>query len=236
MSRNNNNAKKPYCKVCHDAGKPENVYTSHWVKSLPDKNGKSNIICPTLLDTECRYCFKFGHTTKFCPVIEQQNKKREKDNRRSQLAVKGEINNSFQKKNVTNKSGAFAVLDFDSESEGELNEINVSDMNMKNEEFPSFTKAESKPIELNEIKTGWAAIVAKPKAEKPTIFGCPIELSKPKLERQNTIKMLKSSEKTAPAPWTKKEATVKKSWADYSESEDEELEATWKSYEDDETW
>jgi hypothetical protein len=230
---------KPYCKVCHDAGKPESVYTSHWVKTLPDKNGKSNVICPTLLDTECRYCFKFGHTTKFCPIIEKNNKKREKDDRRTKLALKQEQNNQFIKKNTTSKSGAFAILDFETDSEDELKEINVS--NIKNEEFPSFTNAESKPIEFNEIKTGWAAIVAKPKAEKPTIFGCPIELSKPKLERQNTIKMLKSSEKTAPAPapapWTKNEATIKKSWADYSESEDdEELEATWKSYEEDDMW
>ena len=29
--------KKPYCKVCHDAGKTESEYTSHWVKDLTGK-------------------------------------------------------------------------------------------------------------------------------------------------------------------------------------------------------
>ena len=230
MSRNNNNNnnnKKPYCKVCHDAGKSESVYTNHWVKSLPDKNGKSTITCPTLLDTECRYCFKLGHTTKFCPVIEQNNKKKEKDERRNQVL---EQTAKTHAKNIASKLGYYAALDIGSDSEEEVEDIKV-------EEFPSVmpTAVANKPVEL----TGWAAIVAKPKAEKPTIFGCPIELPKPKLERQNTIKMLKSSEKTtpAPAPWTKNEATIKKSWADYSESEDdEELEATWKSYEEDDMW
>lgn len=242
MSRNNNNnnnknVKKPYCKVCHDAGKSESVYTSHWVKSLPDKNGKSTITCPTLLDTECRYCFKLGHTTKFCPVIEQNNKKKEKDERRNQVL---EQTAKTPAKNIASKLGYYAALDIGSDSEEEVEDIKVSDIkvsNIKVEEFPSLAEAPNKPVEFNKIKTGWAAIAAKPKTEKQTVFGFPVELPKPKLERQNTIKMLKSSEKTAPAPWTKNEATIKKSWADYSESEDdEELEATWKSYEEDDTW
>ena len=63
----NNDKIKPYCKVCYDAGKPESEYTTHWVKDL---NGKT--ICPTLLNTECRYCFKRGHTAKFCTVLNKE--------------------------------------------------------------------------------------------------------------------------------------------------------------------
>lgn len=70
MSRN---IKKPYCKVCHDAGKPEREYTSHWVKDLTGKT-----TCPTLLNTECRYCYKLGHTAKFCDVLAKNTKKKEK--------------------------------------------------------------------------------------------------------------------------------------------------------------
>jgi hypothetical protein len=73
--------KKPYCKVCFDAGKPESEYTSHWVRTLPDRNGNSSVTCPTLLGTECRYCFKFGHTAKFCPVIEKNRKEKERADR-----------------------------------------------------------------------------------------------------------------------------------------------------------
>jgi Nanos RNA binding domain len=54
------------CKVCRDAGRPESVYTSHYVK---DRSG--NVICPTLLNQECRYCFKKGHTVKFCQAVKK---------------------------------------------------------------------------------------------------------------------------------------------------------------------
>ena len=55
---------KPCCKVCKDAGKPEAMFSSHFVK---DKTG--NVICPLLLSQECRYCFKLGHTVKFCQAL-----------------------------------------------------------------------------------------------------------------------------------------------------------------------
>ena len=60
---------KPFCKVCQDAGKPESEYASHWVKDLTGKT-----TCPTLLNTECRYCFKLGHTAKFCDNLIKVNK------------------------------------------------------------------------------------------------------------------------------------------------------------------
>jgi hypothetical protein len=66
MSTNNHSVKK-FCKVCHDAGKSEKEYTSHYVRSAPGPNGK--VVCPTLLSLECRYCFKRGHTVKFCTAL-----------------------------------------------------------------------------------------------------------------------------------------------------------------------
>lgn len=219
MSRTQNNTKKPHCKVCQDAGKPESVYSSHWVKSLPDRNGKTNIICPTLLDTECRYCFKLGHTTKFCPVLEENNKKREKNERRIQVEFKNE---KVVKHTLKDKSSCFTVLDLGSDSE---EEIQVS----LKQEFPSIVKGEvevaTKPIEL----TGWAAIAAKPKTEKQTVFGCPIEIKialPKKVERQTNMMVEQDTREVAKvAPWVKKDIVVKKSWADYSDSDSE-----------DETW
>ncbi len=70
----NNNSKKPYCKVCHDAGKPESEYTSHCVKTYDLKLGAMKVTCPTLLAIECRYCGKNGHTVKFCQVLEETKK------------------------------------------------------------------------------------------------------------------------------------------------------------------
>jgi Nanos RNA binding domain len=54
---------RPNCKVCRDAGKTEQEYSSHWVR---DKAGR--VTCPTLLSQKCRNCGKSGHTIKYCKV------------------------------------------------------------------------------------------------------------------------------------------------------------------------
>jgi hypothetical protein len=59
------NTKTPYCKVCHDAGRPESEYTSHYVKDQPGPDGK--VVCPTLLNQACRICQQTGHTSTYCP-------------------------------------------------------------------------------------------------------------------------------------------------------------------------
>jgi hypothetical protein len=60
-----------YCKVCHDSGKPETVYTSHFIRETRDPN--SRIVCPTLLSIECGYCKNKGHTVKYCPKLKNKN-------------------------------------------------------------------------------------------------------------------------------------------------------------------
>ena len=156
MSRTTKNvvsAKKPYCKVCHDAGKPESEYTSHWVKDLTGKN-----TCPTLLNTECRYCYKLGHTAKFCDVAKKNNKEKERFERKSQaVAPKPAV---VQKKPVN----GFAALCEDSDSEEE--EVSNTIVN----EYPSLCQT-AKKVEVSqpEVKTGWAAIAAKPKEVKKVV-------------------------------------------------------------------
>ena len=66
----------PNCKVCRDAGKSEQEYSSHRVR---DKNGR--VACPTLLSQKCRNCGKNGHTVKYCKVattsLKKQTEKKE---------------------------------------------------------------------------------------------------------------------------------------------------------------
>lgn len=59
-----------FCKVCQDAGKTEAEYRSHFIRETRDPNSK--IICPTLLAIECRYCFKRGHTLKYCSAFKNK--------------------------------------------------------------------------------------------------------------------------------------------------------------------
>jgi hypothetical protein len=129
--------KKPYCKVCHDSGKPESEYTNHWVKDL---NGKTT--CPTLLNTECRYCFKRGHTAKFCSVLTKNNLTKNnliKNNKENNKTIMNKPK-PFQNK----PTNGFAVLCNDDDEE-EITNIVFGIENSREEQ-----------------KTTWASITAKP--------------------------------------------------------------------------
>lgn len=213
MSRNNT-ARKPYCKVCFDAGKPETEYTSHWVK---DRNGKT--LCPTLLNTECRYCYKLGHTAKFCDVLVKNNKEKERAERRYQAAAKEQPKQKVVEKKPTN---LFATLCEDSDSE---EEIKVSNPTTIVEDYPVLG-APAKKIEVSlpkveaEVKTGWAAIAAKPKEDK---FIKQIE--ERSLTRLLPQSALKAAVDPKPAPWASQgrdytKDVYTKSWADWTDSDD----------------
>ena len=185
-------SKKPFCKVCQDAGKTEIEYTSHYVRSMPDKSGKTKVTCPTLLATECRYCFELGHTTKFCPVIEANKKVEEK-------AIK-----KVDEKKVLPKAKAptkvFAGLAEDSDSEEEQ-VTKVS--NKVKEEFPSLVSTniqEAKPL-----ISGWASVAAKTQTQYES----------EKYEQKLIEMSIKRQFPPVSIP------QVKKSWADWSDSEEE---------------
>ena len=217
--------KKPYCKVCHDAGKVESVYTSHWVKDLTGKT-----TCPTLLSTECRYCYKLGHTTKFCDVLAKNNKEKEKAERRSQAAATRK--EPAQKKKPQNTAlvmgNGFSALCDDSESEEEVSNTNTivqSGARLGNE-YPVLCQP-AKRVEP-EVKTGWAAIVAKPKEvqgergfAKPVVVQNTGLLLLSKKPIQEAVEQPKPVAEAKLAPWANKAVVLTKSWADWSDSEDE---------------
>jgi hypothetical protein len=197
--------KKPFCKVCQDAGKPESEYTSHYVRSMPDKSGKSKVTCPTLLATECRFCYKLGHTTKFCPVIEANKKSEERAANRKQTEEKKPLPKAKA------PSSVFAALadDSDSDEEKVVKVSNKVSNNVK-EEFPSLG---SKNVqEAKPAMSGWASVAAK----------TAVQYENEKYEQQlisNSIKRsLPPLSKTVVIPQPQME---KKSWADWSDSEDE---------------
>lgn len=221
MSRNVN-AKKPYCKVCQDAGKPESEYTNHWVRTLPDRTGKTTVTCPTLLSNECRYCFKVGHTAKFCPVIKRNNKDRERAERQEARKAE-ELQKKIKSEKMKPVKRGFAALNEDN-SDSEADEIKVSiEPTHIVEEFPSLDvkmkpqMAVHLPSVKQEPKSNWAAIASKPKV-------VPVEEDRflADLEHRSMIKNLPQSALKAPVikvkPITKNIYTT--NWADWSESDD----------------
>ena len=217
MSKNVATANKP-CKVCQDAGKPESECTNHRLKDI---NG--NVTCPTLLKIECRYCFKSGHTVKYCIVLAKNNKEKDRVERRLQAIIAEKPKPVVQKK----PANGFAALCDDSDSEEEVS-ITI--------EYPSLLKKieVEVPKVKPEVKTGWAAIAAKPKEVKKVV-----EPTKPTglVMLSDYIKTeVKVEEKKVEQPkvasWAASKQVVKKSWADESDSEDDDED----DFDDDYKW
>ena len=64
----------PFCKFCKDSGKTQTEFTSHYPKDKPGKEGK--VVCPTILNNECRYCHTKGHAKSHCPVLKEKNSRK----------------------------------------------------------------------------------------------------------------------------------------------------------------
>lgn len=130
--RNTKIAPKPFCKVCFDAGLPEAKYTSHFVKSEPGPNGKT--VCPTLLSQECRFCYKPGHTAKYCPIIAENTKieeKAKKNAARIEAAMKREEEQKAPKAAPAKKSSNIFDALNSSDSDEEVSKKKVSMLTLK---------------------------------------------------------------------------------------------------------
>lgn len=202
------NAKKPHCKVCFDAKKPASEYTSHWVRSLPDRYGNTVVICPTLLNTECKYCYKMGHTTKFCPAIKKNEKEKDRIERKHKNSTNETTTKPLSKKKDMTAKKILSVFA----------ELAESDSDEENEQFVSkpITETPGKP------KTAWAEVVSKPAQEEKedeTKLAGFITLT---TASYSAPKAPKKTEEEQPTP--KPSTTYKivmKSWADWSDSEEE---------------
>lgn len=218
--KNNKNkeTKKAHCKVCFDAGKPESEYSSHWVK-----NFQGQVTCPTLLNLECRYCFKRGHTVKFCNAL-AKNKAKMNEKDKQPLVVKLPVVPISQKKPINQ----FEVLmDSDNEEDEQAEKVE--------QEFPTLCK---QPLNANRNAIcntmNWAAIAAKEPQQPPVKY---IEFPPVNPDKETDTK---SAGKLA--PWTKQPTQPTKRWADWSDddsdSEDDNLqpdyyEQTWAETDDD---
>jgi sulfatase maturation enzyme AslB (radical SAM superfamily) len=89
----------PYCKVCHDAGKSEAEYRSHFIREAPLST--SQVVCPAL---DCRYCFIPEHTIKYCPTLKKYQYKNISTN------SKATIKSPTSKKSQTPRSNLFDCL------------------------------------------------------------------------------------------------------------------------------
>ena len=207
---NNNNrsapARKPFCKVCHDAGKSESDYTSHYVRSMPDRQGNTKVTCPTLLNTECRYCYELGHTAKFCPVIAARKKSDERTHREEERRNREPQQKQVMKtKVITNAYNALYESDDDETDKKPITAPVVK------EEWPTL----GEPSKRVEMGGGYAAAAAKQ---------APIVEAKTQALPSGFVVLKKgaSYENTEPAKPTFKRTKIK-SWADWDTDDEEDV-------------
>ena len=106
MYRNNKttgnkvNGKKvvPSCPHCENLG----LKNDHWLRenSSPD----SDIVCPILLKTECRYCHKMGHNISKCQRLAESKKQKQEKNEKEKEKEKEK---SFLNIDKTNKDRCY---------------------------------------------------------------------------------------------------------------------------------
>ena len=176
LSNNNysNNAKKPFCKVCFDAGKAD---TAHFIRKTPDP--KSAVTCPTLLALECRYCLQHGHTVKYCTVLQKQDKADNKNKR-----VIFNTPNPIQNPTTTKNSNKFAVFEDEDDLE-QLQQLQqqqiceqrilqfptlntLTNQTLDNIQFPKLaTQTLSTKTTINQHTTNKWAAMASVAANKP---------------------------------------------------------------------
>jgi hypothetical protein len=144
-----------YCKVCHDAGKTEAEYRSHFIRE--NKQPNSKVVCPTLLALECRFCFKSGHTVKYCTVLKERDSKpvTNRPNPSQKKVEKG--------KPISTNPNVFASLYSDSEDEEEKAVVKTTHSKkvVVKEEFPALPSMSSS-IPKSVVTTNYVAALAKP--------------------------------------------------------------------------
>ena len=206
MSRNNTKIVS-YCKVCQDAGKPEVIYRSHFTRETRDPN--SRITCPTLLALECRYCYKAGHTVKYCKVLKDKNNQEQKQQQQANKPKSKPEPQTTAKK--PKSSNPYVCLDSDSEEE-ETQQLNTKPI----EPFPQLVKPQHQG-------SSYAAALAstKPEVKPAPIVAAPVDNSTPKLAPWVSVPQPASSVSVLPVPPPIRRPMMT-SWADDTDSDDEE--------------
>jgi len=177
---------KPFCKVCHDAGKTEKEYTSHFVRASPEPNAP--VICPTLLAQPCRFCQQGGHTPAYCPELAKRKKAEEKAAKAKAFQQKKQQQEQQQQAKPaakpTKTANAFAAFDSDSEDEKPKKKQEQEQVFVIKKKQPVQTiqlKSDEFPALLTEKSSVKQASAPKP-APKPAAFLAALQQSHPSLK------------------------------------------------------
>ena len=137
------------------------------------RTGKMETTCVTLLALECRYCFKAGHTVKFCPVLKESNKGRKEheiQHAREKHDTPANASATALEKAVIKKG--FALLQEDSDDD-EVTVAPTVQTVVDNVDFPALPVKAGGAPKLQTVMT-FAATAALPPKPKVTFAAVPV--------------------------------------------------------------
>jgi len=207
--QNSNSSRNPvvvaaFCKVCHDAGKSEEVYTSHFVKSIPGPKGI--VICPTLLGQACTFCLKSGHTVSYCSELKKRNSERARIQKRV-VYNEAQYKSSQTVQNPKHSANKFGALYQDTEDAA----VAVK-ADKEQDPFPALCPQSTTAVSQPKKIFSYASMACKPASTADTDQ---ISLM-PLTGQRRASDYVKASE-----PVKAFKPAVKRSWADWSDSEDD---------------
>jgi hypothetical protein len=226
-SFNNKQQSKALCKVCQDAGKSEAEYRSHFTRESSDP--KSKVVCPTLLAQECRYCFKKGHTVKYCQILKTKDQQvNVSKTTRNTVLEKKQVVPSKKGKNMN----VFECLESDDEDQEEEEEqkqhMTITQSNkvnsISNEEFPALSSFKSRHHQSVPVQSGnYLAAISTVSKPVPTVEQAEQEIFEEIANKFGGKLIITKTNKYEPSP---KQQTLKASEMDWaaleSDSDDEE--------------
>ena len=140
-------APEAYCAHCFNLGLSESKYRSHYIRATTEPN--SAVVCPELLATECKYCFKMGHTVTRCPALASQKKADQKAQYQQEAAKNKQeaAKNTQGKKQAATSTSRFAALDSDSDEEEQKPQQKVAQKQVTKKQVTPIT-SNNKTIDL----------------------------------------------------------------------------------------
>jgi hypothetical protein len=217
MKNNSTSTKKPFCKVCFDAGKE----SAH-----PLRNAVGQTVCTYLLSLRCNNCRKSGHTVKYCKepkkFIQQQQ---QTPTARMPAAHMHAVQIAPPKQEKPKEKTRFDVFqkliqEEEKEAQRESEELaqRLKEIEHKTN-FPDISEKRVTKKASDSILTGWSQIAGKPIKVYETISEEQAQPSKKEEAQPSKKEEAQPSKKEEAQPQTEYSSDFSaysgKSWADW---------------------
>jgi hypothetical protein len=214
MKNNSTSTKKPFCKVCFDAGKD----SAH-----PLRNATGQTVCTYLLSLHCNNCRKTGHTVKYCKEPKKFIQQQQQQAPAPRMSVVQMAPPKQEKPKQKSHFDAFQKLiqeEEEKEAERENEELSQRLKEIAHKtNFPDISEKMVAKKASDSILTGWSKMAGKPIKVYETISEEQSQASKKEEAQPSKKEEAQPSKKEEVQPQTEYSSDFSaysgKSWADW---------------------